>query len=226
MSRGSALARLRRGRRPVVLGRLGSTRPVSSAWGWDRGTPIDRFYIERFLARHRTDVTGRVLEVKESLYTDRFGTDVRERAVLDVDSANGAATHVADLADGEGLPEAAFDCFLLTQTLQYVSDPPAAIATAHRVLRPGGVLLVTAPVTSRMTDPPATDLWRVTPPGLRKLLEEAFGTGAAEVEGPGNVLAQVAFLEGLAVEDLREGDLLEADERFPLVACGRAVRGA
>ncbi|MEJ7787734.1 MAG: hypothetical protein WKF96_23275, partial [Solirubrobacteraceae bacterium] len=75
-----AFRALRRGRRPVRLGSLGSSEPISSAWGFDRGLPVDRWYIERFLGQHRADVTGRVLEVKDSGYTDRFGHDVTERA--------------------------------------------------------------------------------------------------------------------------------------------------
>lgn len=206
------------------LGSLGSTEPISSAWGFDRGLPVDRWYIEGFLGEHRSDVTGRVLEVKDSGYTDRFGHGVRERAVLDVDETNERATHVADLAVGDGLPDRAFDCFLLTQTLQYVFDLRAAAATIHRVLRPGGVLLATVPVASRVTGPPLTDLWRFTPLALERLLGEAFGADAVAVSGRGNVLSQVAFLEGLAADDLSKYELAEDDPCFPLVACARAVR--
>lgn len=215
---------LRRGRRPVRLGSLGSTEPISSAWGYDRGLPVDRWYIERFLDEHRADVTGRVLEVKDTGYTDRFGHAVTERAVLDVTATNARATHIADLAVGDGLPDAAFDCFLLTQTLQYVFDLRAAAATICGVLRPGGVLLATVPVASRVTPPPLTDLWRFTPLALERLLGEAFGTASVAVSGRGNVLAQVAFLAGLAVEDLTESELRVDDPLFPLIACARAVR--
>src|SRR4029453_14668409 len=56
--------RLRRLVRPAWLGTLRRTRPLSNDFGYDRGTPVDRYYIERFLARHQSDVKGRVLEVK------------------------------------------------------------------------------------------------------------------------------------------------------------------
>ncbi|MDX6677757.1 MAG: hypothetical protein QOE31_1809 [Solirubrobacteraceae bacterium] len=220
----AAASSLRRRRRPVWLGSLRATTPFRSNWGYDRGRPVDRWYIERFLAAHCADITGRVLEVKDSAYTDRYGHDVTERAVLDVDPANASATHVADLADGAGLPSAAFDCLLLTQTLQYVFDVPAALRTAQRILRPGGVLLATAPVVSRVTDPPLTDYWRLTPPAGQRLLDEAFGPGAASSRGHGNVLAQVAFLEGLAAQDLTAAQLAVDDDAHPLVVCMRAVR--
>jgi len=218
------LRALRRRRRPVWFGALGSTAPFGDAWGYDRGTPVDRWYIERFLAGHREDITGRVLEVKDSGYTTRFGHAVTESAVLDVDPSNARATHVADLATGEGLPSAAFDCFVLTQTLQLVFDLRAALEQTHRLLRPGGVLLATVPVTSRVCDPPLTDHWRFTPLSVARLLEERFGRDGVTVAGRGNVLTQVAFLEGLAAEDLTPEELAVDDERFPLVVCARAVR--
>ena len=217
---------LRRRRRPVWLGSLGSTAPFRTAWGYDRGRPVDRWYIERFLDQHRSDITGRVLEVKDTLYTDRFGDAVIERAVLDVDAANERANHVADLATADSLPSDAFDCFILTQTLQLIFDLPAALSHAHRILRPGGVLLATMPVTSRVCDPPLTDYWRLTPGAAQRLLEQVFAPEAVKVSGHGNVLTQVAFLEGLAAEDLTTAELEVYDERFPLIVCARAVRTA
>ena len=47
--------------------------PVSREFGFERGRPIDRWYIERFLREHAGDVRGRVLEVAESTYTQWYG---------------------------------------------------------------------------------------------------------------------------------------------------------
>ena len=63
----------------------GRTQPVSKHWGFDRGTPVDRWYIERWLAGQAKVIRGSVLEVKDAGYTARFGTDVRESQVLDID---------------------------------------------------------------------------------------------------------------------------------------------
>ena len=227
---GRSASRLRAGlrtlaalRRPSRLRLLGSTSPVSGEWGYDRGLPIDRWYIERFLGRHRRDITGRVLEVKDSGYTDRFGYDLAERGVLDIDPANERATYVADLATGDELPGSAFDCFVLTQTLQSIYDVRGALDHAHRVLRPGGVLLLTVPVTSRVFDRPQADFWRFTPLAVERLLRESFA-GEVDVRGHGNVLSQAAFLYGLAAEELTAEELETDDERFALIACARAVR--
>ena len=120
----------------------GRAQPVSKHWGFDRGTPVDRWYIERWLAGQAKVIRGSVLEVKDAGYTARFGTDVSKSQVLDIDPSNREATLVADLEHPEAFPEGAFDCVVLTQTLQYVYDLRGAVASIHRALRPGGVCLV------------------------------------------------------------------------------------
>jgi SAM-dependent methyltransferase len=214
--------------RPAWLGTLRRTRPLSDDFGYDRGTPVDRYYIERFLARHCSDVTGRVLEVKEPLYADRYGTRVEHCEVLDIDAGNPRATVVADLSDGQGLATDSFDCFILTQTLQYIYPTEAAIRTAHRVLKPGGVLLATVPVVSRLSVPPevAPEYWRFTAAACSRLLGDTFGPDRIAVRSHGNVLTCVAFLIGLAHEELTRSELEDDDPLFPLIVTVRAVKAA
>jgi SAM-dependent methyltransferase len=220
----SFVTALRRRRRPVRFGSFGGTAPVGAMWGYDRGTPVDRWYIERFLEQHRGDIRGRVLEVKDSGYSERFGRDIVEYGVIDIDPDNARASYVADVTTCAGIPSDRFDCLILTQTLQYVYDLGAAVDSIHRVLRPGGVVLVTVPVTSRLVPLPVTDYWRLTPLAAERLFVERFGGAAVVAKGRGNVLAQVAFLEGLAAEELRSRDLEVDDPEFPLLACVRAQK--
>lgn len=120
------------------IGRIASTTPLSDVWGEDRGTPIDRHYIEAFLETHAVDVKGHVLEVQEDDYSSRFGGDrVTRQDVLNLDSSNPRATIIGDLAVPATLPAGQFDCIILTQTLHLVFDMAAAIANIHRALRPG-----------------------------------------------------------------------------------------
>ncbi len=211
--------RWRRLLRPAWPAFLRRTRPLSDYWGFDRGTPVDRHYIEGFLAEHRRDIRGRVLEVQDSGYTDRFGSGVEGRDVLDIDPANPRATIVADLSKLAGLPARAFDCFILTQTLHLIYDLPAAIRSCHHLLRPGGVLLVTGPSVSRVRN---GDFWRFTPASLGRLLEESFGQ--VTVRAYGNVLAATAFLYGMAKEEVPRRLLDKHDEHFPVIVAARAVK--
>ena len=57
----------------IDFGDLRELTPVSEVWGFDRGRPIDRYYIERFLQQHAPDVRGHVLEIGDDTYTRQFG---------------------------------------------------------------------------------------------------------------------------------------------------------
>ena len=142
--RAAAMVRL-----PVWIS-LRRTRPVSDHWGFDRGTPVDRYYFDEFLEEHRQDIRGDVLEVKSSDYTKRFGSAVTAEHVLDIDPDSPGVTVVADLNEPGSLPAGAYDCFLLMQTLQLIRYPEVALATAWSALRPGGTLLLTVPTASRV----------------------------------------------------------------------------
>lgn len=219
--------RLRRLTHPAWFGTLRRTTPLSDQWGYDRGTPIDRYYIDRFLETYRQDIKGRVLEVKDSTYTNRFGWDVTQKDVLDIDSTNPRATVIADLAAAKSVPADTFDCFILTQTLQFVTDLRASLAHIHRILRPGGVLLCTVPGISRVERAYApTDYWRFTPASCSLLFNREFGVEQVSVRGYGNVLASVAFLTGLASEELSQRELEVHDEYFPVMIATRAVKRA
>jgi len=47
-------------------------KPISKVFGFDRGTPIDRYYIENFLSQHRNDIHGIVLEIGDNTYTKKI----------------------------------------------------------------------------------------------------------------------------------------------------------
>src|SRR3954452_4001038 len=112
----------------VRLADLDRTSPISRTFGYDRDGPVDRYYIEGFLGRHRDDIRGRVLEIGDDAYTRAYGgTQVARRDVLHVHPGNPSATFVGDLAGGNDLPSDAFDCVILTQTLQLVYDVRAAL---------------------------------------------------------------------------------------------------
>ena len=211
----------------VAWGDLGRVEPLSRDWGRDRGTPVDRHYIEAFVARHRSDIRGRVLEVKEPIYTQRFGGDkVVSGDVVDIDPATPLATITADLRHADAIPTATFDCVILTQTLHVIDDMAAVLSECRRILRPGGVLLLTAPHVSRI-DPASGldgDYWRLTEASARTLFAAAFPVAGFEVTSFGNVKTCAAFLYGLSVEEMAAADLDHRDASFPLVVAIRAVK--
>ncbi len=201
--------------------------PVSRAWGLERGTPLDRHYIEAFLARHRNDIRGSVLEIGNNAYTMRFGGEkVSSSDVLNVFEGNPNTTIVADLANGRNIPSDTFDAAIITQTLQLIYDVRAAVQTLHRILKPGGVLLVTVPGITPMGDVEwgGSWFWSFTSSSIRKLFEEAFRSANVSVESHGNVLAAASFLYGLTAEDLTLEELDVHDPVYPVTLAVRTVK--
>jgi peptidoglycan/xylan/chitin deacetylase (PgdA/CDA1 family) len=215
------------GRERVEFGDLRRTEPISPVWGLDRGIPLDRYYIHKFLDLHKSDIRGRVLEVKDSGYTLAFGSDrVTACDVLDVDPVNARATVIADLSRADVIVEASYDCFILTQTLGVIYDVAESLRHAVRVLKPGGVLLCTLPAAGRISYEEGLDgdYWRFTEASVRRLFAQVLPAGTFEVTGYGNVLACTAFLYGLAPHELAAAELDTVDPYFPVVYSVRAVK--
>ena len=145
---------------------------------------------------------------------------------LDIDAANPRADIVCDLGHEDSLPPAAFDCFVITQTLQLIPGISTAIANGYRCLRPGGVMLATVPTVSRLhgSSEAAIDHWRMTAAGAAHLFGAAFGPDAVTVESFGNSRTCIAFIAGMAHEEIPARELDRNDPRFPLLVGIRAVR--
>jgi SAM-dependent methyltransferase len=209
----------------VDFGDLRRQKPISSNWGFDRGEPIDRVYIERFLAAHRPWIRGRVLEVKDRRYTEQFGSGVTESDVLDPDEANPDATVIADLTSAPHVPGGTYDCLILTQTLQLIFDIQAALRTAARILKPDGTLLITVPGLSPMGMEEVAEFgvyWHLTSMSLERLLGREFHE--VEVRAFGNVFSATCFLYGLAAAEVGEDELLRRDPNFEVIVAARATR--
>lgn len=218
--------KLMRIRRPLWFGTLRKTSPISTGWGKDRGNPVDRYYIDQFLQTYREDIHGKVLEVGWRGYTEKFGTDVQQSDVLDSNSANPNATVFADLDSTINIPSNEFDCLIFTQVLQFIGNLQGCIRELHRILKPGGALLVTVPCVSKV-DPgygKNKDFWRFTDSGCEILFGERFGSNRVNVHRYGNVLSCIAFLTGAAHEELSRKELDYCDPAFQLVLGIRAVK--
>jgi SAM-dependent methyltransferase len=212
----------------VALGDLRRTAPISDDWGFDRGTPVDRYFIHRYLATNASYITGDTLEIDTDEYTRRYGGDrVRKRDVLHLTDYLPGITIVGDLTDGRTISSDAFDCVIVTQTLQLIYDPGAAVRTLHRILKPGGVALCTVPGISKMTadeDEKWGYFWGFTSLSSRRIFQAHFGEEQVEITTYGNVLTASAFLYGLAAEELSEDELVRTDPDVQLLIGIRATK--
>jgi glycosyltransferase involved in cell wall biosynthesis/SAM-dependent methyltransferase len=212
----------------VEFGELRRVTPVSRNLGRDRGTPIDRYYIEQFLARNAECIHGHVLELDDDRYTRRFGnSQVTRSDVLHVNPTNPRATIVADLTGAGHISSDRFDSIILTQTLPFIYDIHAVIRTLYRILKPGGTILATV---GGITQISRRDMqrwghyWSFTTLSVRLLFEEAFPAPSIRVEAFGNVLATTAFLHGLAAEELRPDELDYRDPDYEFLITIAAVK--
>jgi SAM-dependent methyltransferase len=204
--------------------------PYRPAFGWYRGQCLDRYYIEKFLSAHSNDISGRVLEVAEPMYTRQFGANrVVQSDVIDLDRTNNKATIFDDLTSAVSIANASYHCIICTQTLLCIYDFQSAIRTMHRNLKPGGVLLATVPGIAQLC--PASmmaaggDYWRFTSGSARVAFSEVFGTENVSIETFGNVLTAVAMLHGLVSNEFSASELDHHDPDYEVTIAIRAVKG-
>jgi SAM-dependent methyltransferase len=196
-------------------GNLRRVEPFSRAFGSDRGTPVDRFYLHAFLDANRSLITGRVLEVQLPSYTGRYGHDVVTSDTVDI-NPEFRPTYICDLADARHIPSDSYDCVLAPQTLQHVEDLNGVLRTMMRIVKPGGWILASAPTLLPLIAD-GDEYWHLTPAAWRLTLAREWRGCDVSVEGHGNCLAAIAAMQGLALEELTEDELNVNDPRYPVL---------
>lgn len=205
---------------------MSDVRPLSYAWGTDRGLPAHRYYLEKFLEEHATDVQGRCLEFQNPAYAYRLGAGkMTDLDILNIDDSSPHATLIGDLTKPNSIPSNRFDCIICTHVLHMIFDLERAVHDLHRILKPKGVLLVGVPHVS-ICDPGIGELWRFTEEGLRTLLTRCFPGGRVEVRGFGNSLVAAGDLRGMTFNEFLDRELESYDPWCPAEICGRAVKSA
>jgi glycosyltransferase involved in cell wall biosynthesis/SAM-dependent methyltransferase len=181
-----------------------------------RHFPIDRYHIDRFFARYAEDLRGRVLEAGGDGFTDRYRGHNHPLAI------EKRWTHP------ERWEPDTFDCVILPHCLQTLLDVKTYVEEIHRILKPGGVVLVTLPGILVKSDPEwgAKWIWSFTPLSAQKMFETVFGEGHVVSLAFGNVPALISLSNELSRQVLeeREIDLYEAG--YEVLITIRAVKAA
>jgi len=200
--------------------------PVSDVFGIDRGTPLDRVFISRFLQKHGEIIRGDCLEVEDPTYTRKFGRPGHVAHALKFTRGLGDPSKnevIADLARPETVPEADFDTFICTQTLNFIFDLDAVISSIHKLLRPGGHALITVAGISQISRYDYDrwgDYWRFTDISLRRLLSRKFRVENCTTTTYGNVATSCLFLQGVCYEDIHDKTVVDiSDPNYQMVVC-------
>ncbi len=201
--------------------------PLSIEFGYDRGGPVDRYYIENFLQKESKNIKGRVMEIGDNEYTLKYGGNaVTKSDILHVDATNNKATFVGDLSNAPQVPDNTFDCVVLTQTLHLIYDFKAALATCHRILKPGGILLMTNPYITPIDhgEWKETWYWAFTDRAIRKLCEEMFPGAKIDVDTFGNVYVASAFLYGMGISEVTKKMMDHRDQQFQVITTAKVQK--
>ncbi len=201
--------------------------PLSNFYGIDRGKPVDRYYIEKFLQANAYHIRGRCLELLNNDYVFGFSKNKKIISdVLDIDKSNKQANIVGDLRNLSTVFDNTYDCIILTQVLQFIDNYNAAIAECYRILKPGGALLATVPALSRIDCVAGVegDFWRFTKAGAQHAFQQVFESNKLEVQAWGNVKTGLAFWVGMAQEDLKTNDFTYNDPNFPCLITVKAIK--
>lgn len=223
-SLGEALIPKYSARRPfgmIDFGELRKVSPVSASWGEKRGTPIDGYYIDKFLKANSKHISGMVLESGSDLYAYRYGKEnVIKGDVFKISVESGSAGAVLP----PDIPQDGCNCIIITRTLEFIYDPSRAIETLHGVLKPGGVILAAIPGMRPPSSGEYDWYWNFASSSARMLFERHFPPRNINVECFGNPLAAVSLLHGLAAEDLKREELDYSDERYEIIIGIRAMK--
>jgi glycosyltransferase involved in cell wall biosynthesis len=211
----------------INLGDIDRTTPFSTQFGYDRGGPLDRYYIENFLNENSFHIKGGALEIGDNEYTLKYGGDKHIKSdILHIDDTNEKATYVGDLSNAPHLPSESFDCIILTQTLQFIYDYKGAIETCFRVLKPGGTLLLTVPGISHIAQDQWSKywLWSFTDAALQRIMQEHFSEDNITIKTYGNVLVASAFLYGMGLPELKKEQLDYHDPHYQVIITVKAIK--
>ncbi len=111
--------------------------------------------------------SGKILDIGSARWDypkKRFGT--KNVTTLDVEPPADVIGSVMRMP----FPDNSFECVLCFETLEHVEDPFKALAEIHRVLKPGGQFIGSAPFAYELHGEEYGDYWRFTRQGWEKLL--------------------------------------------------------
>ena len=195
---------------------------LSNDFGFSRGTPVDRYYIDQFLSDHSNVITGTCMEFGDLSYIHKYGFSVTDKITFnysEISSMTGKS-YTGDMSKIETIPSNIFDCIVCINVMNFIYDIPAAMAGLYKILKVDGsvILTVAGPTAhiSRYDMDRWGDYWRISDKALLRLSKEA-GFSIQKVASYGNAYSASAQLNGFCSEELDSSQLFNSHPDYPLV---------
>jgi SAM-dependent methyltransferase len=200
----------------VQFGDLRRTGPLCPDFGYSRGTPIDRFYLAKFVDEIRNEVVGQTLDIGGRRQNrDHYAFyKTTEYHAMDV-TADPDVDFVADAHEGGTHATESFDSILLFNVLEHCEEPWVVLTNVFRWLRPGGKVFCAVPNAQRIHRSPK-DYWRFMPDGCISLFRNFCDL---RIKTYGNALTVSASFDGIASQELQEHELMALNSDYPVITC-------
>ena len=195
--------------------------PLCNLFGFTRGTPIDRYYLDKFISEIRPQVAGTVLEVggvlqNRELYQFSKATEYH---TLDI-AANPGVTSVGDVHDPATFKPESLDAVVIFNVLEHCHNPWVVVQNIYIWLKVGGKCFCMVPSAQRLHDIPG-DYWRPLPDGMQQLFQDYR---QKKLYVYGNPLTVVANFMGISAEELSSDELDDFHPDYPVITCIVAMK--
>lgn len=225
---GALVARLSRGGLLAVplgaidFGDFRGQLPFCPQFGSLRGTPIDRYYLDKFIAEIREEVVGNTLEIGGKK-DNRLLYGVNKAApYLTMDLAGKGLDIIGDAHDISAVEKGSLDSVIIFNVLEHCQRPWVVVDNIYEWLKDNGQVFCMVPNAQRVHNFPK-DYWRIFPDAIDSLFAR-FPHRKLYIYG--NPLTTIASYMGVAAEELKAEELDAAQENYPVASCIHARKAA
>ena len=190
--------------------------PLCNLFGFTRGIPIDRYYLDKFISEIRPQVTGTVLEVGGLLQNRELYqfSQATEYHTLDI-AANPGVTQIGDVHDLAMFKPNSLDAVVIFNVLEHCHNPWIVVKNIYIWLKEGGKCFCMVPSAQRLHDFPG-DYWRPLPDGMQQLFQD-FRQRKLYVYG--NPMTVIASFMGISAQELSHEELNDFHPDYPVTTC-------
>ncbi|WP_414526593.1 methyltransferase domain-containing protein [Nodularia chucula] len=200
----------------IDWGDLKKAVPICQAFGLTRGTPVDRYYLSKFLAEIKDKIGGDILEIggtpkDKDFYEVNPGTSYK---ILNIEAGPGVDI-AGDVHDVSIVKPASLDSVIIFNVLEHCYAPWIAVENILTWLKPGGKCFAMVPSAIRVHATPS-DYWRPLPDAFAYIFRNY---SQQKLYVYGNPTSAIASYHGIAVEELTTTELDAFHPDYPVATC-------